>query len=156
VARGSPATEVFAPAALVETLLGRGSDSDVQEAADAIERLTAVPTDPGFVLNEIELLRMRALLACARGDETGYRDYRDRYRDMARTRGFEGHIAWAEAMTGGRSVPNDRLPKARQSQNSKDSGPPFAGSQASEAARSRSPVSWCHRRVRVFPRSDTG
>jgi hypothetical protein len=23
---------------------------------------------------------------------------RDRYRDMARTLGFEGHIAWAEAM----------------------------------------------------------
>jgi hypothetical protein len=30
--------------------------------------------------------------------ETSYRDYRDRYRDMARTLDFEGHIAWAEAM----------------------------------------------------------
>jgi hypothetical protein len=30
--------------------------------------------------------------------ETSYRDYRDRYRDMARTLGYEGHIAWAEAM----------------------------------------------------------
>jgi hypothetical protein len=29
---------------------------------------------------------------------TGYHDYRDRYRDMATTLGFEGHIAWAEAM----------------------------------------------------------
>jgi len=27
-----------------------------------------------------------------------YADFRDRYRDMARTLGFEGHIAWAEAM----------------------------------------------------------
>jgi adenylate cyclase len=35
-----------ATAALVETLLPSGSDSDVQEAADAIERLAAVPTDP--------------------------------------------------------------------------------------------------------------
>ena len=52
-----------ATAALVESLLGRGSDADVQEAAAAIERLAAVPTDPGFVLNEIPLLRMRALLA---------------------------------------------------------------------------------------------
>jgi adenylate cyclase len=51
-----------ATAALVETLLRRGSDTDVQEAAAAIERLAAVPTDPGFVLNEIPLLRMRALL----------------------------------------------------------------------------------------------
>ena len=50
---------------MVETLLGRGSDSDVHEAAAAIERLAAVPTDPGFVLNEISLLRMRALLARA-------------------------------------------------------------------------------------------
>ena len=52
-----------ATAALVESLLCRGSDTDVQEAAAAIERLAAVPTDPGFVLNEIPLLRLRALLA---------------------------------------------------------------------------------------------
>ena len=87
-----------ATAALVETLLRSGSDSDVQEAADAIERLAAVPTDPGFVLNEIALLRMRALLAHAKGDETGYRDYRDRYCAMATSLGFEGHMDWAEAM----------------------------------------------------------
>ncbi len=87
-----------ATAALVESLLRGGSDSDLQEAAAAIERLAAVPTDPGFVLNEIRLLRLRALLAQAHGDETAYRDYRDRYRAMATSLGFEGHIAWAEAM----------------------------------------------------------
>ena len=87
-----------ATAALVESLLRRGSDTDVQEAAAAIERLAAVPTDPGFVLNEIPLLRMRALLAQAHGDETAYRDYRDRYRAMATSLGFEGHMEWAEAM----------------------------------------------------------
>jgi len=27
-----------------------------------------------------------------------YPDFRDRYRNIARTLGFEGHIAWAEAM----------------------------------------------------------
>ena len=32
------------------------------------------------------------------GDEAAYRDYRDRYRDMATSLGFEGHMAWAEAM----------------------------------------------------------
>ena len=74
-----------ATAALVETLLRRGSDTDVQEAEAAIERLAAMPTDPGFVLNEIPLLRMRALLARAHGDETAYRDYRDRYRAMAKS-----------------------------------------------------------------------
>ena len=88
----------MATAALVQTLLARGSDSDVPEAAAAIERLAAVPTDPGFVLNEIPLLRMRALLARALGDEAAYCDYRDRYRAMATSLGFEGHIAWAEAM----------------------------------------------------------
>jgi hypothetical protein len=51
------------------------------------------------VIREIWLLRLRGLLARAHGDETAYRDYRDRYRDMAKTLGFEGHIAWAEAMT---------------------------------------------------------
>jgi hypothetical protein len=90
---GTPATGV-----LVQTLLDRAADGDVAEAAAAIERLAAVPTDPGFVLNEIALLRMRALLARARGDETGYRDYRDHYRAMATSLGFEGHMKWAEAV----------------------------------------------------------
>ena len=37
---------------------------------------------------------------CARadGDEAAYRDYRDRYRALATSLGFEGHMKWAEAM----------------------------------------------------------
>ena len=84
-----------ATAALVESLLRGGSDSsdsDLLEAEAAIERLAAVPTDPGFVLNEIWLLRLHALLARAHGDEAGYRDYWDRYRAMATSLGFEGHM----------------------------------------------------------------
>ena len=87
-----------ATAALVESLLRRGSDPDMQEAAAAIERLAAVPTDPGFVLNEIWLLRLRGLLARAHGDAAAYAHFRDRYRDMAKSLGFEGHMEWAEAM----------------------------------------------------------
>jgi hypothetical protein len=90
---GIPATGV-----LVETLLDRGAESDVVEAEAAIERLGAAPADDGLVIREVWLLRLRALLARAHGDDTAYRDYRDRYRDMARTLGFEGHMAWAEAM----------------------------------------------------------
>jgi len=60
--------------------------------------LVAAPADDGLVIHEIWLLRMRALLDRARGDETGYPDYRDRYRAMATDLGFEGHMAWAEAM----------------------------------------------------------
>jgi adenylate cyclase len=100
VENGEMVLRATATAALVETLLRRGSDADVQEAAAAIERLAAVPTDPGFVLNDIWLLRLRALLARAHGDEAAYRDYRDRYRAMATSLGFEGHMKWAEAMTG--------------------------------------------------------
>jgi hypothetical protein len=39
----------------------------------------------------------RALLARAHGDEAAYREYRDRYRAMATSLCFEGHMAWAEA-----------------------------------------------------------
>jgi class 3 adenylate cyclase len=90
---GLPATGV-----LVETLLDRAADGDVAEAEAAIERLAAAPADEGLVIRDIWLLRMHALLARAHGDEAAYRDFRDRYRDMARTLGFERHIAWAEAM----------------------------------------------------------
>jgi adenylate cyclase len=50
------------------------------------------------VIREVWLLRLRALLARANGDEESYRDYRDRYRALATSLGFEGHMKWAEAM----------------------------------------------------------
>ena len=84
--------------ALVEALLARAAPGDPRSAKDAVERLAAVPVEPGFVLYEVPLLRLRALLARADGDEMGYRDYRDRYLTMATSLGFEGHIATAEAM----------------------------------------------------------
>ena len=83
---------------LAETLLDRGAESDVAEAEAAITRLAAAPTDDGLVIREIWLLRLRALLARARADETTYRDYRDHYRARATSLGFEGHMEWAEAM----------------------------------------------------------
>jgi class 3 adenylate cyclase len=90
---GGPATGV-----LVETLLGRGTERDMAEAEAAIERLAAAPADEGLVMREIWLQRMQALLARAQGDVGAYAHFRDRYRATARTHGFEGHIAWAEAM----------------------------------------------------------
>jgi len=83
---------------LVDTLLARGAEGDVAEAEAAIERLAEAPADDGLAIRDIWLLRLRALLARAHGNETDYRDYRDRYREMARTLKFEGHTAWAEAM----------------------------------------------------------
>jgi class 3 adenylate cyclase len=90
---GIPATGV-----LVETLLDRGADGDVAEAEAATERLAVAPADEGLVIRDIWLLRLRALLARARGDAAAYAHLRDHYRDMARSLGFEGHIAWAKAM----------------------------------------------------------
>ena len=70
----------------------------MREAEAAIDRLAAAQSDEDLVIREMWLLRLRALLARAHGDDAGYRDHRDRYRAMATSLGFEGHIAWAEAM----------------------------------------------------------
>ena len=83
---------------LAEALLQRGTAADLTEAQTAIDRLAAEPTDPGFVLFEVPLLRLRALLAQARGDAATYAQFRDSYRDTAKRLGFEGHIALAETM----------------------------------------------------------
>jgi class 3 adenylate cyclase len=89
---------ILATGVLAETLLDRGTDGAVAEAEAAIERLAAAPAEEGLVIRDIWLLRLRALLSRAHGDNVAYRDYRDRYRAIAESLGFEGHIAWAEAM----------------------------------------------------------
>ncbi len=96
--RGAMFLRGFATTVLVESLVSRGTDGDLLDTQAAIDRLAEVPTDPGFVLHELPLLRLRALLARAKGDDTAYRDYRDRYRAMAESLGFAGHMKWAEAM----------------------------------------------------------
>ncbi|GAB2997146.1 adenylate/guanylate cyclase domain-containing protein [Mycobacterium bourgelatii] len=87
-----------ATAALVEALLARGSATDLDEAQKAIDRLAAVPTEPGFVLHELAVLRMRALLARARGDEPGYRELVQRLAAGARAAEFMGYLAQAQQM----------------------------------------------------------
>ncbi len=89
-----PATSV-----LVEALLSRDAAGDVDAARVAIDRLAAVPTDPGYVLHDIPLLRLRALLARAEGSEDAYRRFTARYRAMAESCEFAGHQAIASAMT---------------------------------------------------------
>jgi class 3 adenylate cyclase len=54
---------------LVESLLDRNGPGDVQEAETAVNRLAAAPTHPGFVLDELPVLELRARLARARGDD---------------------------------------------------------------------------------------
>jgi hypothetical protein len=84
---------------LVELLLARGAENDVHEAEAAVDSLAVMRTDDVWAARDIMVLRLRALLAQARGDQVDYRDLVDRYRAMATSLGFEGHVAWAEAMT---------------------------------------------------------
>lgn len=88
---------------LMETLLDRSADgdreADLAEAEAAFERLAAAPAEEGLVTRKIWMLRLRAGLARAHGDEAGYREYRDHYCEMAETIGFEGHLDRANAMT---------------------------------------------------------
>jgi adenylate cyclase len=84
-------------ALLTEALLSRATDDDVAEAEAAVERLATVPGDE-WAARDVTVLRLRTMLAEARGDEAGYRELRDRYRALATSLGFEGHMKWAEAM----------------------------------------------------------
>ncbi|MCV7075164.1 ATP-binding protein [Mycobacterium szulgai] len=88
-----PATTV-----LVEALLSRGVAGDIAAAELAVDRLAAVPTEPEFVLHELAVLRLRALLARAHGDAAGYAQFRERFRDKAVQASFEGCLAQAEAL----------------------------------------------------------
>jgi adenylate cyclase len=83
---------------LVQELLIGGTDAEVREAEAAIDRLAAVPALKGLAIQEVTLLGLRALLARGKGDERNYLELADRYLEMARSLGFEGHIAIAEAM----------------------------------------------------------
>ena len=91
---------LFIPASgiLVETLFERGTQPDVCEAEAAIERLAEIVVDD-VPVRDIWLLRLRALLARAHGDDAADRDYRDRHRAMATALDYEGHMKWAEAMS---------------------------------------------------------
>jgi adenylate cyclase len=97
MSRGQVGYYIPAIGVLVETLLNRGADGDVAEAEAAIARLAAAPAD-GSVIRDVWLLRLRTLLARARGDDAAYHGLRDRYRAMATSLGFEGHMKWAEAV----------------------------------------------------------
>lgn len=83
---------------MVDVLLARGQESDIREAEVATERLAAVTRqDTGLAMREVILLRARALIARARGDQAGFDDGWSRYRAAAHAHGYLGHIAMADA-----------------------------------------------------------
>jgi len=95
---GRPFFELLGIGVLTETLLERGAAGDITEAQAAIERLIQIGAQDNWAMREITLMRLRALMARTRGDEDAYRVLVDRYRTMAETLGFDGHLAWAETM----------------------------------------------------------
>jgi class 3 adenylate cyclase len=88
----------LAVSVLVESLLRRGGDAAVSAAEDAVAQFIAFATGSGFVVFDVLVLQLRALIARADGDEVGYRDTVARYRAMANSLGFDGHIAMADEM----------------------------------------------------------
>lgn len=95
---GRPFFELLGIGFLVETLLERGADGDVAEAQGALTRLESIGAPEDWAMRKITLLRLRALMARACGDDDAYRKLLDRYRSMAQALGFDGHIAWADVM----------------------------------------------------------
>jgi class 3 adenylate cyclase len=89
---------VWGAGVLVETLLERSAEEDVAEAQEGIDRLATLSVDRPSATVAITELRLRALLARARGDDLAFKDLASRYHETAESFGFEGHIVWAEAM----------------------------------------------------------
>ncbi|MFV1362206.1 adenylate/guanylate cyclase domain-containing protein [Mycolicibacterium elephantis] len=98
LASGEAINPGWSTTVLVEALLARGAEGDIDDAEAAVDRLARLPAEPGFLYRELPLLRLRAMLAKARGEDEAYRDLRDQYRARAEATGMEGHIAIAHAM----------------------------------------------------------
>jgi class 3 adenylate cyclase len=89
---------IWGTGVLVESLLQRAAEGDLADAQATIDRLAHLRADQDSAVREITLLRLRTLLARARGDGVAHRDLVVRYREMAELFGFEGHIVWAAAL----------------------------------------------------------
>jgi hypothetical protein len=96
--QGQVVQGIWGAVVFVDALLKRSADGDIAEAQGVVDNLAKLPDDVGGVMRDVWLLRLRALLARAHGNDAGYREFRDRYRAMATSLAFEGHMQWAEAM----------------------------------------------------------
>jgi class 3 adenylate cyclase len=92
---------VWGAGVLVETLLEREAADDLAEAEAELDRLANICADRGSATTDIMLLRLRALQSRARGDDVAFGDLASRYRTMAESLGFDGHVESATTMTEG-------------------------------------------------------
>lgn len=83
---------------LVEASLATGTEQGLAQAVAASDRLQGQIPSTGRPLYELPLLRSRALIARARGDDPEYQTYVTRYQTRAHECGFIGHVRIAEAM----------------------------------------------------------
>ena len=83
---------------LVDALLARGADGDLERAEAAVDRMAEFPI-ARMTAMAMQELRMRAVIARAKGDEKAYRALADEYLAKATSFGFHGHAAAARAMT---------------------------------------------------------
>lgn len=95
-----PFYALWATGVLVQTLLDRDARGDLAEARRAVERLARTMADHDSTAVAITLLRQRTMLARAAGDP-GAPGLARRYRTMAESLGFQGHMAWARELAGG-------------------------------------------------------
>ena len=84
---GRLAYGVWGTGVLVQTLLERCTEGDLAEAQEAIDRFANLRADQDSAMLDVTLLRLRAQLARARGDDSAYRDLVTRYRTMAQSLG---------------------------------------------------------------------
>ena len=85
--RGQFAWGVVASAIFVETLLDRGGEGDLAEAEAVTDRMATAPLEMAPECLDLWLLRMRALLADARGD-------RERLPRLSGSLSRDGHLTW--------------------------------------------------------------
>jgi hypothetical protein len=83
---------------LVESLLRRGGSAAITEAENAVAELESFAAGSGYVVLDVLVLRLRALLARAHGDESAYRETVGRYLALSESHGYEGHLAMAATM----------------------------------------------------------
>lgn len=74
---------------LVEALAQRRADGDLAEAQATVDRLAAASPEPGCVIDQLTVLRLRGLLARAHGDADTHQQFIDRCRAKAAATGYE-------------------------------------------------------------------
>ena len=83
-----------ATSVLVESLLQRGTSADLNEAQAAIEQAGSGADRPGIRAVRGSAAAAAGSAGAARSDDATYEQFRDRYRDTAKTLGFEGISPW--------------------------------------------------------------